>query len=181
MHDGEVGIDAELVRRLVAAQFPTLADRSIREVRPPGTVNATFRLGARHCVRLPRLEQWAGDLDRERHWLPRLAPGLSIRIPEPFGWGHPAHGYPFGWAIYGWIDGQTYADELVDDEHRAAEELARFVTELRRIVPAVDAPAGGRRPLGELDAVTRAAIGSAGDATTAPGCGLGGWHSTRRR
>ena len=78
---------------------------------------------------------------------------------------------PFPWAIYGWIDGQPYSDELVDDEHQAARDLAQFVVDLRRIDPAV-APRGGRRPLHELDAVTRRAIESArgvidGDAATA--------------
>jgi aminoglycoside phosphotransferase (APT) family kinase protein len=40
MHDGEVDIDAELVGRLVAAQFPQLTGLPIREVQSAGTVNA---------------------------------------------------------------------------------------------------------------------------------------------
>jgi aminoglycoside phosphotransferase (APT) family kinase protein len=161
MHEGEVDIDAELVGRLVAEQFPELAGLPIREVRPTGTVNAIYRLGDRLCARLPRVRTWARDLDREWRWLPRLAPQLSLRVPEPVGKGRPAGSYPFSWAIYGWIDGRPYADELVDDERRAARELARFVVELRRMAPVVGAPRGGRRPLRELDAVTRAAIESA--------------------
>ena len=59
----------------------------------------------------------------------------------------------------------------MDDERRAAEDLARFVVDLRRIDP-VGAPRGGRRPLRELDAVTREVIESArgvidGDAAVA--------------
>jgi aminoglycoside phosphotransferase (APT) family kinase protein len=160
MHDGEVDIDAELVRRLVAGQFPDLAGLPIREVRPTGTVNAIYRLGDHRCARLPRVQWWADDLDKEWHWLPKLAPHLSLRVPELVGRGHPAGSYPFHWAIYGWIDGQPYADELVGDERQAARDLARFVVELRRIDPA-GAPAGGRQPLRELDAVTREAIESA--------------------
>ena len=49
--------------------------------------------------------------------------------------GRPAGSYPFPWAIYGWIDGQPYADDLVDDERQAAKDLAQFVVELRRIDP----------------------------------------------
>jgi aminoglycoside phosphotransferase (APT) family kinase protein len=75
--------------------------------------------------------------------------------------GQPASSYPFSWAIYGWIDGQPYSDKLVDDEHRAARNLAQFVVELRRIDLVVGAPRGGRKPLRELDALTRAAIESA--------------------
>ena len=161
MHDAEVDIDAGLVGRLVAAQFPELADLPIRAVRSTGTVNAIYRLGDRLCARLPRVREWAQDLDKEWHWLPKLAPRLSLSVPEPVGMGRPGSSYPFSWAIYGWIDGQPFADELVDDERRAARDLARFVAELRRIDPVAGAPRGGRRPLRELDAVTRAAIGSA--------------------
>jgi aminoglycoside phosphotransferase (APT) family kinase protein len=160
MHDGEVDIDADLAGRLVAEQFPQLADLPVRAVPSTGTVNAIFRLGDRLCARLPRVRTWARDLDKEWRWLPRLAPRLSLRVPEPVARGRPTDSYPFLWAIYGWIDGQQYADALVDDEGRAAGELAQFVRELRRIDPA-GAPRGGRRPLRELDTATRSAIESA--------------------
>ena len=172
MHVDEVDIDAELVGRLVAAQFPRLTDLPIRAVQSTGTVNAIYRLGDHLYARLPRVRKWARDLDKEWHWLRRLAPRLSLRVPEPVGKGRPADSYPFSWAIYGWIDGQPYSDELVDDERQAARDLAQFVVELRRVDTVVGAPRGGRKPLRELDAVTRAAIESArgvidGDAATA--------------
>ncbi|MET0477148.1 MAG: aminoglycoside phosphotransferase family protein [Actinomycetota bacterium] len=124
-------------------------------------MNAIYRLGDHLYVRLPRVREWADGLDREWHWLPRLSPRLSLRVPEPVAKGRPTSSYPFAWAIYRWIDGQPYADALVDDQREAARDLARFVAELRRIDPA-GAPRSGRRPLGELDAGTRAAITSAG-------------------
>ena len=145
-------IDAVLVERLVSDQFPALADRTIRRVRSTGTVNAIYRLGDDLAVRLPRMAQWAADLDREWEWLPRLAPQLSVPIPEPVFRGRATDAYPFGWAIYRWIEGEPYADALVEDEGEAAETLARLVTDLRRVEPAADAPRGGRRPLRELDA-----------------------------
>ena len=163
MHDGEPDIDAGLVRRLVAAQFPGLAGLPVRPVRSTGTVNAIFRLGDHHYARLPRLPRYARALDRECRWLPELAPRLSLRVPEPVGLGHPADGYPLSWAVYRWIDGQPYTDELVEDEHEAASDLARFVGELRRGNPVAGAPRGGRKPLRELDAVTREAIQSSRD------------------
>jgi aminoglycoside phosphotransferase (APT) family kinase protein len=171
MHDGEVDLDPELVGRLVAEQFPQLAGLPVRAVASTGTVNAIFRLGDHLCARLPRVEAWARDLDREWRWLPELAPRLSLRVPEPVARGRPTGSYPVAWAIYGWIEGRPYADELVDDERRAAGDLARFVGELRRVDPA-GGPRGGRRPLRALDAATRAAIGAArgdidGDAATA--------------
>jgi len=162
MHDGELDIDADLVRRLLAAQFPSLADLPVSAVRSTGTVNAIYRLGDQLCARLPRMQKWAQDLGKEWRWLPKLAPHLPLQVPEPVAKGHPESWYPFTWVIYRWIDGQPYSDELVDDEHQAARDLARFVSELRRIDP-VAAPPGGRKPLRELDAVTRAAIQAARD------------------
>jgi aminoglycoside phosphotransferase (APT) family kinase protein len=162
MHEGEAVIDAALVKRLIAAQVPQLADLPIRAVQSTGTVNAIYRLGDHLCVRLPRLPSWAQNLQKELRWLPKLAPSLSLRIPEPVAQGHPVSDYPFPWAIYRWIAGQPYSDELVHDERQAAADLAQFVQELRRIDPR-GAPRGGRRPLCELDAATRAAIEASRD------------------
>jgi len=144
----------------VAVQFPALAGLPVRAVRSTGTVNAIYRLGDDLCARLPRLQRYTGDLVDELRWLPWLAPHLSLPVPEPVAVGRPAGGYPFPWAIYRWIDGQPYADELVDDERQAAADLARFVAELRAIGPVAGAPRAGRRPLRELDAATRTAIDS---------------------
>jgi len=160
LHEGEIDIDLELVGQLVAAQFPRFSDLPISAVNSTGTVNAIYRLGDHLCVRLPRLPRWVQDLDKELMWLPKLAPCLSLCVPEPIAKGDPASGYPFAWAIYRWMDGQPYRDDLVHDERKAAEDLAQFVVELRRVDP-VGGPRGGRRPLRELDAVTREAIQSA--------------------
>lgn len=90
MHADEVEIYASLVRRLLAAQFPLWADLPIRAVRSTATVNAIYRVGDDLCARLPCVEAWAQDLDKERRWLPRLVPRLSLQIPEPVGKGRPS-------------------------------------------------------------------------------------------
>ena len=161
MHEDELAIDADLVRRLLADQMPTLAGRPVVEV-GRGTVNAMFRVGEDLAVRLPRTAAWVADLDREREWLPRLRRRLSLRIPESVAYGGPAEGYPLPWAVYRWLEGDPYDDELVPDEAAAAEQLAGFVRELRSGSVA-DAPLTGRRPLAELDASTRTAVAQSGD------------------
>ena len=154
LHDGEAGIDARLVERLVAEQFPALRG-PVREVRSTGTVNAIYRLGERHYARLPRLAHWAADLEKEWACLPRLAPHLSLQTPTPLALGEPSEAYPFTWAIYEWIDGAPYDGE---EEVKAAETLAGFVAELRAITPHEGAPRGGRRPLATLADETRAVL-----------------------
>jgi aminoglycoside phosphotransferase (APT) family kinase protein len=162
MHDGEVDIDADLVRKLLADQLPDLADLPIAEVRSTGTVNAIFRVGPDLYARLPRVPDWAGDLEKEQRWLPRLAPHLPLSVPEPVAPGQPGAGYPFRWGMFRWLDGETFAIDRVHDERRTARDLAAFVTGLRGI-PVTGAPRSTRdRPLRLRDDEARAAITSAG-------------------
>ena len=66
--------------------------------------------------------------------------------------------YPVNWAIYKWIDGEVYSDELISDEREPARDLANFVAELHSIKVPCDAPKAGRLPLRELNEKTIAAI-----------------------
>ena len=159
MHAGEIDIDIALVKRLLTEQFPNLAERSIALVRSTGTVNAIYRLGDEFYIRLPRLEAWAESIDTEWTWLPKLAPHISLNIPKPLARGMPTDWYPCPWAIYYWIEGSPYHDDLISDERQVAYDLANFILELRS-VDRLGAPRGGRRPLIELDAATRSAIES---------------------
>ena len=88
-------IDADLVRRLVAAQFPEWAGLPVTPVAKAGWDNDTYRLGDALTVRLPRYERWVGQVEREQTWLPRLAPQLPLAVPEPVAQGQPAEGYPY--------------------------------------------------------------------------------------
>jgi aminoglycoside phosphotransferase (APT) family kinase protein len=178
MHEGEVRIDADLVARLVADQFPALAHLPVTEVRSIGTVNAVYRLGDEVYARLPRVAHWASDLEREQRWLPWLAPQLPLDVPEPVASGRPDAVYPFPWAIYRWLEGEPYADDRVTDERQAARDLASFVRELRRVDP-TDAPPAGRRPLRVLDEGTRDAIEASRTVIDADAA-LAAWDDTLR-
>ena len=107
MHADEVAIDASLIRRLLAAQFPDWADLRIERVPSAGTDNAIYRLGNDMSVRLPRIEWATGQVERENRWLPNLAPHLPLAIPTPLAIGMPAEGYPWHWAVYRWLDGEN--------------------------------------------------------------------------
>ena len=48
MHADELAIDAALVARLLATQFPRWAELPFERVEPSGTDNAIYRLGRRH-------------------------------------------------------------------------------------------------------------------------------------
>jgi aminoglycoside phosphotransferase (APT) family kinase protein len=159
MHEDEIEIDTPLVHRLLLSQFPDLSELPVSAVQSTGTVNAIYRVGNELYVRLPRVERWVDDLIKELEWLPRLARHLHLTVPQPIARGEPGSGYPFPWAIYRWIEGQTFDSGGVVDENQAAIDLASFIGDLRRVGPS-GAPRSGRRPLIELDETTRATIES---------------------
>ncbi|MFG2127298.1 aminoglycoside phosphotransferase family protein [Streptomyces sp. NPDC048751] len=132
-------IDASLVHHLLAAQFPHWAHLPLTPVPRPGMDNATFRLGDELSVRLPRYAHWAGQVEREHRWLPRLAPHLPLPVSEPVAQGEPGEGYPYPWSVYRWLDGETATSEGLADPVRTALDLAGFITALQR-VDAADGP-----------------------------------------
>lgn len=163
MHVDELDIDASLVYRLLAAQFPQWAGLPIEPVHFAGTDNAIYRLGSDMAVRLPRIENATGQVDKEHRWLPRFAPLLPLATPVPLAKGTPGEGYPWHWSVYQWLEGENAIIEHVADPGRAATELAQFIAALQRIDP-TDGPRPGMHnsfrgvPLSTRDAETRAAI-----------------------
>ncbi|MFE5805284.1 aminoglycoside phosphotransferase family protein [Streptomyces sp. NPDC056491] len=159
MHSGAHPVDEDLVRRLIAAQFPRWAGLTVERFPSGGTVNGMYRLGDGMVVRLPMLASGAGNVSTEREWLPRLAPRLPTAVPEVLGAGEPAHGYPWAWSVYGWLAGENPVAGALSEPVALAGDLAGFVAAMRSIAlpGAPQAYRGG--PLGSLDAATRAAIG----------------------
>lgn len=175
MHDDEVHTDPALVARLLGSQYPEAAGLPVHRHPSIGTVNAIYRVGDELLVRMPRLQRWASDLCNELEWLPRLAPLLSLDVPQPIFSGSPSDEFPLGWAVYKWIDGSQYSEAAVANEIDAARGLSAFITELRGADPS-GAPPAGRRPLRELDTGTREALTASADVIDA-GRALAVWRS----
>lgn len=155
-----IAIDEALVRRLVASQFPHWGDLPIRRVAVDGWDNSTFHLGKAMKVRLPNAPGYAAQADKERNWLPRLAPHLPVPIPTPLAIGEPGEGFPLRWSIYGWLDGETAFAAPMPDRTGFARELAGFLRALQAIDPTGGPPAGAANffrggALGVYDAETR--------------------------
>src|SRR5262245_38817769 len=141
MHADEFETDADLVRRLLAAQQPQWADLPIERVASSGTDNAIYRLGSELAARLPRRPGARDQVHKECEWLPRLAPHLPLALPVPLAKGEPGDDYPSHWYVVPWLDGENPPPERLADPHAAAVALARFVAALQRIDTA-----GGSRP-----------------------------------
>ncbi len=156
-------ITPRLVSELLATQFPLWADLPVRPVPMDGWDNTTFRLGNDMLVRLPSAERYVAQVEKEHHWLPKLAGHLPLPIPRPVARGVPGSGYPFPWSIYRWISGEPASAGNVRDMVRFAKDLAAFLTALHRIDPGGGPEPGPHSffrggPVATYDAEARAAI-----------------------
>ncbi|PQZ91154.1 phosphotransferase [Arthrobacter sp. MYb227] len=136
--EADVAINEVLVRRLLEAQYPELAELPLSWVEA-GWDNVVFRLGDDLAVRLPRRVSAHGLLLNEVRWLPFLAPRLPVAIPSVKYRGKPAENYPYHWAVVPWFSGQSAACVDVKTRDDLVPELARFFRALHVPAPA-DAP-----------------------------------------
>ena len=161
--DERIRISSSLVRDLISTQFPRWRSLPIRRVDADGWDNSTFRLGDHMKVRLPTHAEYASQVTKEYHWLPRLAPLLPLGVPMPLALGAPADTYPWPWAVYRWLEGETANPERIDDQRKFAVDLAQFLRALQQI-DTVDGPRTGKHsfyrggPLSVYNAETRQSV-----------------------
>lgn len=157
-------VDADLVRRLVASQFPQWAGLDVRPLAESGWNNHTLRLGDDLLVRLPRAEPYVPQVEAEQRWLPVLGARLPLAIPQPVARGEPDESYPWPWTVGRWIEGETALTAEVADGAALGADLAAFLAALQAL-DASDGPPPGQRnfhrggSLAAYDDQTRTAIG----------------------
>jgi aminoglycoside phosphotransferase (APT) family kinase protein len=137
MHPGELPITDDVVRDLVAAQFPRWRDLPVRRFASSGTVNAIFRLGDRLAARFPLQPDDAAEarraLESEAASAAELAAATRFPVPEPAGIGEPGPGYPMPWAVQTWLAGVTGDDDDPSGSVPFARDLAEFIAGVRAI------------------------------------------------
>jgi aminoglycoside phosphotransferase (APT) family kinase protein len=161
-------VDAGVVRRLIAAQFPQWADLPVRPVPVSGWDNQTFHLGDTMSVRLPTAVEYSLAVAKEHRWLPVIAPQVPLPIPVPIAQGEPGEGFRFGWSVYEWLDGTTARPGTIGDLTVFAADVAGFLAALRQ-VDATGGPGPGLHnwfrggPLSRYAPAAREAIATLGD------------------
>ena len=135
MHEGELDVSPEQVRRLVADQFPRWSDLPIVHVAPAGTVNAIFRVGESLAARFPLQtgdpEEVRDGLMEEARAAAEFAAVSPVPSPRPIARIEPGHGYPVSWAVRDWLPGR---DAIAEDPAASpvfALELAHLLARLR--------------------------------------------------
>lgn len=136
-----IHVDEAMVRRLLAAQVPDLADLPLSPVEA-GTDNYIFRLGPDYAVRLPMWRIAGALILNEQKFLPMLTADLPVPVPVPRFAGKPGEGFPWGWSVVPWIEGASA--DLMTPDPAAAAQWAAFLRGLHRPAPK-DAPRGNIR------------------------------------
>lgn len=134
----EIDVDETLVRGLLRAQHPDLADLPLT---PAGTGwdNVLWRLGDDLALRFPVRSVSAPLVAHEQRWLPVLAPRLPVATPVPVRVGVPGDGYPWAWSVVPWFHAEPAWRTPVADRTAWVADLADVFVALHRPAPA-DAP-----------------------------------------
>lgn len=132
----DVRIDADLVRALLAAQHPDLAELPLGKPLE-GWDNMMFRLGDDLAVRLPRRALAARLGETEWEWLPRIGRNLTFPVPVPRRLGQPGEGYPWGWSVVPWLEGELAFDAPLNET--GARDLGLAIAQIQ-LTSAADAP-----------------------------------------
>ncbi|MFI8930792.1 phosphotransferase [Streptomyces sp. NPDC053474] len=144
----DTDITEDLIRDLLRAQHPDLADRPLK-LGARGWDNQVWRLGDDLAVRVPWATRSADDLLRKEYaWLPALAPLLPLPVPVPQRLGEPTARFPRPWLVTTWVPGEPADHAPVTRVAEAAVGLAAFLTALHR--PAPDGAPVGRDRGGAL-------------------------------
>jgi aminoglycoside phosphotransferase (APT) family kinase protein len=132
----EIDVDEGLARRLVAIQFPSFAQASIRRI-GSGWDNAAYLVEEHLIFRFPQRSIAAPLMIKELANLPLLAPQMPIPIPLPVWAGRPREEYPWYFGGYEMLLGASASSrELSDDDRlRLASDLGLFLRALHDVDP----------------------------------------------
>ncbi|VXB57263.1 phosphotransferase [Nocardioides sp. AX2bis] len=135
MHERQLTVTPDLVRRLLDDQLPQHRHLPLRPVAGGGTVCAVLRLGEGLAVRLPLTGddpvQVRAGLEAEAQASAALAAICPAPAPLPVTLCRPGHGYPLPWSVQTWVPGH---DALVEDPAGSsafAEDLAAVLDAFR--------------------------------------------------
>ena len=135
MHDDQVHIDVDVVRRLINDQFPEYRDEPIKELGTTGTVNAIFRIGTQVATRFPLRAMNPGEcaemLRREAEAMTEFAKHSQFATPRPLGLGQPGALYPMPWSVQSWIEGEVATPNGLANSPGFAHDIVNLIASLR--------------------------------------------------
>lgn len=132
--EADFEVSEELAIRLLSEQFPELALATLKPL-GVGWDNVAFLVDGELVFRFPRRTVAVRLLERETWVLPLLASHLSLPVPVPRFVGVPTEYYPYPFAGYPILPGETTDRMTWTDEERSANApvLAKFLAALHKI------------------------------------------------
>jgi aminoglycoside phosphotransferase (APT) family kinase protein len=130
----EHAVSPELASAMIARQFPELVPVAVAPL-GAGWDNTAYLVNGTWVFRFPRRAIAVELLRTEAALLPALAPRLPLPIPQPGYLGEPDERYPWPFAGYRMLPGDTACRARLDEPRRAAaaEPLARFLRALHDV------------------------------------------------
>lgn len=124
-------VGPHLARSLIESEFPDLRPVSV-EPCGQGFDNTAYRVNGAWIFRFPRRQFAVPLMEREPRLLPILAPLLPLKIPVPERVGRGNKEYPWPFAGYRELPGQTACRAALTGEERAAaaRPIAEFLAAL---------------------------------------------------
>ncbi|WP_334146927.1 phosphotransferase [Microbacterium sp.] len=133
MHEGELALDDELARRLIADSFPDLGDQVLQRVRAAGTVNTIVRVGDDLVARFPLAAAMREDLAAEGAAMSAFAAVCPFPAPLPHGIGSGNESYRSAWAMQTWVPGETAGFDAHAGSSSLATDLSELILSLRTV------------------------------------------------
>lgn len=156
--DPDVVVDEDLARSLITHAFPPLADAELTFV-GAGWDNTAWRAND-VLFRFPRRGIARALMQTETQVLPSIVPHLPLAISAPTYIGQPTNTYPYPWAGYSWMPGETGCRTVRIDRSATAISLGGFLRALHSLPTLVAAedwranvPAQARKLRKTLDAM----------------------------
>lgn len=135
MHSGQLHVDEEIVRHLVAEQFPQCRDEPVHHVAGGGTVNAIFRIGDGMAARFPLNPgdpaEVAENLRKEAAAMGELAAACPVPTAIHLAHGEPGNEYLLPWSVQSWLPGAVATPEGLAHSGPFADDLVTLIRSLR--------------------------------------------------
>jgi aminoglycoside phosphotransferase (APT) family kinase protein len=146
-------LDAGLVSRLVADQFPELAGEVVRPL-GAGWDNDVYSVGRHWAFRFPKRSERVPWLEREIQVVAVVGESLGSMVPRFHWFGQPSDAFPFPFVGYRQLPG-VGADETDVAEPGLARDLGRLLSRLHQVDTSRIPPLPARRDGGSRDGGSR--------------------------
>jgi aminoglycoside phosphotransferase (APT) family kinase protein len=135
MHGDQLDIDLDVVRLLIAEQFPRWRDLPVVPLAGYGTVNAIYRIGDELSARFPLQGTdpavVEAQLRNEALALAELAACSPFAAPLPVALGHGGNGYPLPWSVHTWVPGEVATPHGLSESPAFTGDLVALIRAMR--------------------------------------------------